>query len=160
MTEPATTQPATARPGTARPGTARPAAGGGVTPYLAVVDARRALTWYAEAFGARPRGEPIVMPDGRIGHAEIEVSGGRVMLADEHPEIGVVAPRPGQGATVTLHAEVRDVDAVVDRAVAAGATLERPPRDEPYGRVAVVRDPFGHRWLLNGPASAAGSGPG
>ena len=71
------------------------------------------------------------------------------MLSDEHPEIGVVAPAAGAGATVTLHAEVADVDRVVERAVAHGAALERPPGDNPYGRVGVVRDPFGHRWMLN-----------
>ena len=73
------------------------------------------------------------------------------MLADEHPEIGVVAPELGAGATVTLRLtvdDVDDVDAVTTRAVDAGADLERPPADHPYGRNAVVRDPFGHRWLV------------
>ena len=120
----------------------------GVVPYLAVADAPRALAWYARAFHARPRGEPIVMPDGRVGHAELEVAGHVLMLSDEHPEIGVVAPVPGAGATVTLHLTVDDVDAVAARAVDAGAELERPPADHPYGRNAVLRDPFGHRWLV------------
>lgn len=124
-----------------------------ITPYLAVADARRALVWYAEAFGAHPRGEPIVMPDGRVGHAEIDVSGACVMLSDAFPEIGVVAPEPGQGASVTLHAEVADVDAATARAVEAGAILDRSPGDNPYGRSAVLRDPFGHRWMLMTPAS-------
>ena len=88
-----------------------PATATGVVPYLAVADARRALEWYVEAFGAHRRGEPVVMPDGRIGHAELEVAGGLVMLSAAHPEIGMVAPEPGQGATVTLHASVADVDA-------------------------------------------------
>ncbi|HEX2192677.1 MAG TPA: VOC family protein [Acidimicrobiales bacterium] len=120
----------------------------GVTPYLAVDDARRALGWYVETLGARLRGEPVVMPDGRIGHAELDLAGDVVMLADEFPEIGVVAPRAAQGTTVTLHLTVGDVDAVTARAVDAGATLERPPADHPYGRNAVIRDPFAHRWLL------------
>lgn len=123
-----------------------------ITPYLAVADARRALGWYAEAFGARPHGEPIVMPDGRIGHAEIEFGGARLMLSDAHPDIGVVAPQPGQGASVTLHVEIADVDAATARAVEAGAALDRPPVDSPYGRSAVLRDPFGHRWMLMTPA--------
>jgi len=122
-----------------------------ITPYLAVADARRALDWYADAFGARTRGEPIVMPDGRIGHAEIEFGGARVMLSDAHPEIGVVAPEPGRGASVTLHIELADVDAVTARAVQAGAVLDRAPADSPYGRGAVLRDPFGHRWMLMTP---------
>jgi uncharacterized glyoxalase superfamily protein PhnB/DNA-directed RNA polymerase specialized sigma24 family protein len=121
----------------------------GVVPYLAVADARRALEWYVEAFAARHRGEPIVMPDGRVGHAELEIAGGVLMLADEFPDIGVAAPRRGESASVTLHISVDDVDALTRRAVAAGATLERPPADYPYGRNAVVRDPFGHRWLIS-----------
>ncbi len=120
-----------------------------VVPYIAVSDAARALDWYADALGARVLGEPILMPDGRVGHAELEIAGGVLMLADEHPETGVVAPRPGEGSTVTLHLTVGDVDALTARAVGAGATLERPPADHPYGRNAVLRDPFGHRWLLS-----------
>lgn len=119
-----------------------------ITPYLAVADARHALDWYATAFGARPSGEPIEMPDGTIGHAEIEFGGARVMLSDAFPEIGVVAPEPGQGSSVTLHVELANVDDVTAQALRAGATLERPPTDNPYGRSAVLLDPFGHRWML------------
>jgi len=126
-----------------------------LTPYLAVADARRAIDWYADAFGARLRAEPIVMPDGRIGHAELDFGGSLVMLADEHPEIGHTAPRPGAGTPVTLHLETAAIDALVARAVDEGATLDRPPEDHPYGRNAVVVDPFGHRWLLSQAASAS-----
>jgi len=125
-----------------------------ITPYLAVADGRRALHWYAEAFGARPRGEPVVMPDGRIGHAEIELGGARMMLSDAYPEIGVAAPDPRQGASVTLHVEVADVDAVTARAVDAGARLDRAPADNPYGRSAVLRGPFGHRWMVMTPIAS------
>ncbi len=131
-----------------------------IVPYLAVPDARRALAWYAEVLGGRPRGDPIVMPDGRVGHAELELGGDVLMLADEFPEIGVVAPRPGQGASVTLHITVDDVDAVAARVVDAGGDLERAPDDHPYGRNAVVRDPFGHRWLVASVGEPAGPGPG
>ncbi len=132
----------------------------GIIPYVAVADAPRALAWYVSALGARRRGEPIVMPDGRIGHAELEIAGGILMLSEEHPEIGVTAPEPGQGAAVTLHLTVDDVDALAARAVGAGATLERPPADHPYGRNAVLRDPFGHRWMVSSqPAVAAPAGP-
>lgn len=91
------------------------------------------------------------MGDGRIGHAELDLDGAYLMLADEFPEVGVAAPQPGAGAPVTLHLEVADVDLVVRRAVAVDARLERPPADYPYGRNGVVRDPFGHRWLVAGP---------
>jgi uncharacterized glyoxalase superfamily protein PhnB len=118
-----------------------------LTPYLAVRDARAAMAWYCEAFGARLVGEPYVMDDDRIGHAELEVGGARVYLSDEHPELGIVAPEAGR-VTVTLHLTVPDVDLAIEAAAGCGATVERPARDEPYGRTGVVVDPFGHRWML------------
>ena len=123
-----------------------------LTPYLAVSDARAAIDWYVAALGAEVTYEPIVMPDGRVGHVELAVDGARWMMADEHPEIRVEAPDPDRGSAVTLHLPVVDVDAVVARAVTAGALLDRGPEDSPpAGRVAVLRDPFGHRWFLNQP---------
>ena len=127
-----------------------------LTPYLAVSDARAALDWYVAHLGARVTYEPIVMPDGRVGHCELTVTNGygdaTWMMADEHPEIQVEAPQRDRGNAVTLHLDVDDVDALVETAVAGGATLDRGPEDNPVGRVAVIRDPFGHRWFLNGPA--------
>ena len=89
------------------------------------------------------------MPDGTIGHAELEIAGGVLMLSEQHPEIGVLAPSPGKGVPVTIHMSVADVDSVIRRAVGAGATLERSPADYEYGRKGVFRDPFGHRWLVS-----------
>jgi uncharacterized glyoxalase superfamily protein PhnB len=129
-----------------------------LTPYIAVTDARAALDWYVAHLGARVTFDPIVMPDGRVGHSELTVSNGhgdaRWMMADEHPELQVEAPAPGRGNDVTLHLEVDDVDGVVEAMVSGGAVLDRGPEDNPVGRVAVVRDPFGHRWFLNQPAAA------
>jgi uncharacterized glyoxalase superfamily protein PhnB len=122
-----------------------------LVPYLAVRDARRALDWYVEVFDGRLRGEPITMPDGRIGHAEIAIGGSVLMLADEHPEIDFQGPQTRGGTTVSLHVEVPDVDATVRRAVDAGAELTRPPADEPYGRTGAINDPFGHRWMVQTP---------
>ena len=110
-----------------------------LTPYLAVSGAYEALDWYGEALGARLASDPIVMPDGRIGHAELDIAGAQLMLSEEYPEIGVVAPGPGGGATVTIHLSVEDVDEVIGRAVAVGATLERAAADYDYGRKR--RDP-------------------
>jgi uncharacterized glyoxalase superfamily protein PhnB len=121
-----------------------------LTPYLAVTDARAALDWYAAHFGAERRSEPIVMPDGRVGHAELAIRGARLFLADAHPELAVTAPDPS-GVPVTLHLEVDDVDQLVITLRAAGAQVDREPEDGPPGRLAVVRDPFGHRWMLNQP---------
>lgn len=127
----------------------------GVIAYLIVSDARRALDWYAEVLGARRRGDPVVMADGRIGHAEMEVAGGVVYLADPSPTSQVAPPFPGAPASVSLTAQVPDLERLVDRAVAAGANLERAPEQTPYGFHGVIVDPFGHRWLLSSPAPAA-----
>jgi predicted enzyme related to lactoylglutathione lyase len=131
---------------------------GAAIPYLAVRGARDALDWYARVLGARPRGEPIVMPDGRVGHAELELAHGVLYLADEHPEIGVTAPDPG-GVPVSLVLDVADVDAVIAAAVEAGARLGRRPYEAHGHRNATVTDPYGHRWLLQAPLPGATAGP-
>jgi len=122
-----------------------------LTPYLAVRDARAAIAWYVEHFGAEVTYEPIVMPDGRVGHCELAVGAAGWMLSDEHPEIQVEAPDPERGAAVSLHLTVEAVDERVRRSVAGGATLDRGPEDIEIGRLAVLRDPFGHRWFLHQP---------
>jgi uncharacterized glyoxalase superfamily protein PhnB len=131
-----------------------------IIPYLAVAGAEDALEWYSDAFGARLRGEPIAMPDGRIGHAEFDIGGATIMLSEQYPEIEVAAPVPGAGVAVTLLLDVVDVDAVIDRAVTAGARLERAAADYDYGRNGVIRDPFGHRWMISAaPATPAPAAP-
>jgi uncharacterized glyoxalase superfamily protein PhnB len=127
-------------------------------PYLAVRDARAAMAWYADALGAQVVGDPYVMDDDRIGHAELSVAGATLYLADEYPELGLTGPDEGR-VSVSLHLTVPDVDAAVDRAVRVGAVLSRPVSDAPYGRTGVVVDPYGHRWMLQTPASAASTGP-
>lgn len=127
---------------------------GAAVPYLAVRGARDALAWYARVLGARLRGEPIIMPDGRVGHAELELAHGVIYLADEHPEIGVTAPDPG-GVPVSLVLDVADVDAVIAAAVQAGARLDRRPYEAHGHRNATVTDPYGHRWLLQAPLPGA-----
>lgn len=123
-----------------------------LTPYLAVHDGAAAVAFYAEAFGAVEESR-FTGPDGRIGHAELAIGSLRLFLADEYPEVGAVSPRTLGGSPVALHLEVADVDAVHARAVAAGATSERPPADQPYGaRQGSIVDPFGHRWLLSQPS--------
>jgi uncharacterized glyoxalase superfamily protein PhnB len=123
-----------------------------ITPYLCVADARQAMDWYARAFGATVTFDPIVMDDGRIGHTELTIDGARFMLSDEFAELGVARPALDRGAAVTLHLTVEDVEAVTTRAVQEGARLDRGPEPGPDGEVAVLRDPYGHRWYLNGPA--------
>jgi uncharacterized glyoxalase superfamily protein PhnB len=124
-----------------------------LTPYLAVRDARAAIDWYTDALGARVIGDPYVMDDDRIGHAELDVGGATLYLADAHPELGLTPPEPGR-VSVTLQLTVPDVDAAVERAAQVGATVERPPADAPYGRTGVLLDPYGHRWMLQTPSPA------
>lgn len=119
--------------------------------YIAVNDARSALDFYAQAFGARRRGEPIVMADGRIGHAELAIGDSILMLADEFAEIDLLSPRTRGGPSQSLYLRVPEpdaVDATARDAVEAGARLERAAADHEYGRNAVVVDPSGHRWMI------------
>ena len=119
-----------------------------VTPYIIVNDGARAIEFYKQAFGAT---EVFRMdgPDGRIGHAEIKIGDSHVMLADEHPEMGARSPLSIGGSPVSLVVYVEDVDAVVSRAVEAGAELTRPVADQFYGdRTGGLKDPFGHAWYI------------
>jgi len=127
-------------------------------PYLAVRDARAAMAWYSDALGARVVGDPYVMDDDRIGHAELDVGGATLYLADEYPDMGLAGPEDGR-VSVSLHLVVQDVDAAVDRAVQTGAELSRPVSDAPYGRTGVIIDPYGHRWMLQTPAAPASPAP-
>lgn len=127
-----------------------------ITPYLTVADARAAIDWYRNAFGARVSFEPIVMDDGRIGHVELTIgSGARFMLSDEFASAGVAAPDPVRDNAVSLHVETSAVDVVVRQAKSVGAQVDRGPEDTEHGRVAVLHDPFGHRWMFNEPAADA-----
>jgi PhnB protein len=120
-----------------------------VTPYLAVSDGAAALDWYARAFGAQEQFR-VVGHDGRLGHAEFTIGSARFMVSDEYPEIGVLAPTTLGGAGSALHLSVSDVDALFGRLVAAGATPQSPPADQPHGaRAGTLLDPFGHRWMLS-----------
>lgn len=116
--------------------------------YLCVNDAAAAIDFYRKAFGATEKFR-LTEPSGRIGHAELDFDGTTVMLADEYPEFNILGPRPSESTPVTIHLHVDNADAVVARALDAGATLEREVQDEFYGeRGGVVRDPFGHRWNI------------
>jgi PhnB protein len=117
-----------------------------VTPYLAIDGAAAAIEFYKKAFGATERMR-FDAPGGRIGHAEIEIEGGLIMLADAHAEIDFRSPVALGGSPVTIHIYVADVDAFFARAKEAGATVLRAPTDQFYGdRSGQLRDPFGHTW--------------
>lgn len=126
-----------------------------LTPYICVSDARAAIAWYVDVLGAEVTYAPIEMPDGRIGHVELAVGGAGWMMSDEFAEAGVAPPDLGRGNAVSLHLRVDDVDAVCARVAESGTTIDRGPEDSPpAGRVAIFRDPFGHRWFLNQPLPA------
>ena len=122
-----------------------------LTPYITVSDARRAVDWYTEVLGAQRRGEPHVNADGTIGHAEVGIGGAVLMLAEASglwPDVPVRAPESPATFSHSLHLTVDDVDAVTERARRGGASVEREPADQFYGRGSVIVDPFGHRWIL------------
>jgi len=121
-----------------------------VTAYLSVSNAAAMIDFYKTVFGATETMR-LQQPDGRIGHAELKINGGAIMLADEFPEMSFVSPKTLGGARspVSLHLYVDNVDEVYKRALAAGATSLRAPEDQFYGeRNAQIRDASGHCWDL------------
>jgi PhnB protein len=121
-----------------------------ITPHLIVKGASEAIEFYKRAFGAEELSRmPFPGPDGqmKLGHAELQIGSSRLFLADEFPQQG--ATGPSGSSPVTIHMYVTDADAVFDRAVKAGATVQMPPADMFWGdRYARVVDPFGHHWSI------------
>lgn len=116
--------------------------------YLCVSGAPAAIDFYQRAFGAKEKFR-LAEPSGRIGHAELEFGAMTIMLSDEFPEYGIRSASAIGATPVTIHLHVDDADEMIEQAVRAGATLEREPQDAFYGeRSGVIRDPFGHRWLI------------
>jgi PhnB protein len=119
-----------------------------VTPYLIFNGASDAIAFYKKALGAEEIMR-MAAPGGRVGHAELQIGDSRIMLADEHPELQALSPKTIGGSPVTLHLYVENVDAAVERAIAAGAKLVRPVADQFYGdRTGGIADPFGYRWFI------------
>jgi PhnB protein len=120
-----------------------------VTPYLMVDGANDAIEWYGAVFGAKERMR-FGGPDGKVGHAELEIGTGLVMLADEFPEWGALAPKTVGGTPVTVFLYVEDADAIFAKAIEAGATESQPMEDRFYGdRTGEFLDPFGHKWSVS-----------
>ena len=121
---------------------------GPLTPHIVVRGAAQAMRFYATVFGAR-EDFSLLEPSGKVGHAEMLIGESRLMLADEYPDFGALAPGSVGGTPVALHLYVPDVDATMALAEAHGATVLRAAKDEFYGdRSGVLLDPFGHRWNL------------
>jgi len=127
-----------------------------VAPYLTVSPAGAAIAFYSAAFGAIQKALMPSLDGMRIMHCELEINGGSVMLSDMFPEFAMTrVPLPQDPATVTISLEFgtgKQVDDIYNRALSLGATSETAPMNSFWGtRFAVLRDPFGHRWMLNGP---------
>jgi PhnB protein len=119
-----------------------------VTPYLTIKNAAKALEFYKKAFGATET-YTLMLPDGRLGHAEIRLGDSMIMLSDEFPEYGGKAPETLGGSPISIHLYVEDVDAFFKKALAAGAIERQPVMDQFYGdRSGQLEDPFGHLWWV------------
>lgn len=118
-----------------------------LTPYLIVSDAKKAIQYYTKVFGAKETFR-MDMPGGKIGHCELLIGDSRIMLADEFPNRGAIAPTQG-GRSFSLVLYVPNVDEIFDEAVDNGGIIVHPVKDQFYGdRMGTIRDPFGHEWSL------------
>jgi PhnB protein len=120
-----------------------------ITPYLIVDNAMEAINFYKKIFGAK---EAFRMdrPDGKVGHAELKIGDTKIMLADVYPEMGAHSPRSYGGSPVSIHLYIKNVDAVVQKAVSAGARLTKPVENMFYGdRSGGLEDPYGHKWYIS-----------
>jgi len=127
-----------------------------VTPYLTVSPAAAAIAFYTGAFNAKQRALMLSVDGIRIAHCELVINGGSVMLADCFPEFGQTRPpMPGEQVTMSVSLEydtAKEVDEVCARVASLGGKVETQPTNSFWGtRYASLRDPFGHRWILNAP---------
>ena len=121
-----------------------------VTPYLTIKNANDALTFYKKAFGAQEIGR-LNMPDGAIGHAEIEIGGAKIMISEENRERGNLSPQSLGGSPIALCLYVEDVDSVFSKALNEGAKVvkDMEVKDQYWGdRGGTLTDPFGFNWSI------------
>ena len=116
--------------------------------YLTIKNCNEAIEFYKKAFGAIEKLQ-LLMPDGRIAHAEIEIEGSLLMMSEENPDWGTHSPEGLGGSPITLSLYVKDVDKSYKRALEAGAKEVMPVKNEFYGdRTGQLLDPFGHKWHM------------
>ncbi|MEM6611508.1 MAG: VOC family protein [Cyanobacteria bacterium P01_C01_bin.72] len=119
-----------------------------VTPYLIVPDAEEAIAFYIKAFDAAENVR-LMMPDGKIGHAEIKIGNSIIMIASANPEFGFKAPEDLGGSSISIFLYVVDVDSFTAKALAAGAIEQQAPQNMFWGdRLAKIEDPFGYSWTI------------
>jgi PhnB protein len=121
-----------------------------ISPYITVIGAEKAIEFYKKAFGARETGR-LTMPDGTIGHCEMDIGDSKLMLAEENKQWGNLSPQSIGGSPVNICLYVGDVDTVFARALNEGAKVdgEMEVKDQFYGdRTGGLIDPFGHKWMI------------
>jgi len=119
-----------------------------ITPYLTTRNTNEAIEFYKKAFAATETGR-LVMSDGGIAHAEIQIGDSKIMISEESEEWGNLSPQALNGSPVNLCIYVEDVDAVFAQALAAGATTKMEVEDQFYGdRMGSLIDPYGHIWSI------------
>ncbi|HLV66575.1 MAG TPA: VOC family protein [Polyangiaceae bacterium] len=119
-----------------------------LTPFLVMKDATKAIEFYKKALGAEELYR-FPMPNGKIAHAEMRIGDSRFMLADEAPELGAKSLASIGGSPIGLYVYTENVDALADRFVKAGGSVERPLENKFYGdRSGDFRDPEGYQWTL------------
>ena len=121
-----------------------------ITAHIVVQGAERAIGFYRDAFNAAEV-DRIPVPGGRLMSVQLRIGDGMLHVADEFPEMGVLAPPSIGGTAVVLALYVTDADAVFAQAIAAGAQVRQPVQDMFWGdRHGQLEDPFGHRWNISG----------
>ncbi len=120
-----------------------------ITPYLIIKGADKAIEFYKQAFGATEQMRIPGTEPGSIAHAEIKLGDSIIMMGEEHAAQGYRSPTVLGGTPVSLMLYVKDADALVKQAEAAGAKVLDAVQDKFYGdRMGTVEDPFGHVWHI------------
>lgn len=120
-----------------------------ITPYLIVDNAVNAIGFYKKAFSAKEVMR-LERPGGKIAHAELKFGDAKIMLADECTEMNAYSAKKYNGAAISIHLYVKNVDEVVSKAISTGAKLIRPIEDMFYGdRSGMLEDPYGHKWTVS-----------
>ena len=119
-----------------------------VSPYLIVSSAEDAIKFYVRAFGASENMR-LLMPDGKIGHAEILIGNSIIMLSSANQDWGFNSPEHYGGSPASIFLYVENVDEFTQKAIAAGAVEKQPSQDMFWGdRLAKLDDPFGYSWSI------------
>jgi len=119
-----------------------------ITPYITTRNTSEAIKFYKMAFGACEAGR-LLMPDGGIAHAEIQIGDSKIMISEESEDWGNLSPQSLNGSAVNLCIYVEDVDAAFAKAIASGASVNKEVEDQFYGdRMGSLTDPFGHIWTI------------